>query len=269
MRTLNKITLERMEEYIKKYSMEKGISPSYRDIMHSLGMSSLNLVQRYVLALEAQGRIKRTSLGNIDTPRKYDRGESSIVPLVGQIACGQPRFAEENIEESFSLPKGIFGNGKLFMLRAFGDSMIDAGISAGDLLVLRQQDYADEGESSIVPLVGQIACGQPRFAEENIEESFSLPKGIFGNGKLFMLRAFGDSMIDAGISAGDLLVLRQQDYADEGEIVVALVGENATLKRFYKKGRKIILHPENKSMNDIIVDDCQIQGVLVSCIKLY
>ena len=84
-----------------------------------------------------------------------------------------------------------------------------------------------------------------------------------------MLRAFGDSMIDAGISAGDLLVLRQQDYADEGEIVVALVGENATLKRFYKKGRKIILHPENKSMNDIIVDDCQIQGVLVSCIKLY
>lgn len=76
-------------------------------------------------------------------------------------------------------------------------------------------------------------------------------------------------MIDAGISAGDLLVLRQQDYADEGEIVVALVGENATLKRFYKKGRKIILHPENKSMNDIIVDDCQIQGVLVSCIKMY
>ena len=84
-----------------------------------------------------------------------------------------------------------------------------------------------------------------------------------------MLRTFGDSMIDAGISAGDLLVLRQQDYADEGEIVVALVGENATLKRFYKKGRKIILHPENKSMNDIIVDDCQIQGVLVSCIKMY
>lgn len=97
MRTLNKITLERMEEYIKKYSMEKGISPSYRNIMHSLGMSSLNLVQRYVLALEAQGRIKRTSLGNIDTPRKYDRGESSIVPLVGQIACGQPRFAESKL----------------------------------------------------------------------------------------------------------------------------------------------------------------------------
>ena len=198
MRTLNKNTLERMEEYIKSYSMEKGVSPSYRNIMHSLGMSSLNLVQRYVLALEAQGRIKRTNLGNIDTPQKFDKGESSVVPLVGQ-----------------------------------------------------------------------IACGQPNFAEENIEGSFSLPKGIFGNGKLFMLRAFGDSMIDVGISAGDLLVLRQQDYADEGEIVVALVGENATLKRFYKRGHKIILHPENKGMRDIVVDDCQIQGVLVSCIKMY
>ena len=168
MRTLNKNTLERMEEYIKSYSMEKGVSPSYRNIMHSLGMSSLNLVQRYVLALEAQGRIKRTNLGNIDTPQKFDKGESSVVPLVGQ-----------------------------------------------------------------------IACGQPNFAEENIEGSFSLPKGIFGNGKLFMLRAFGDSMIDVGISAGDLLVLRQQDYADEGEIVVALVGENATLKRFYKRGHSL------------------------------
>ena len=67
----------------------------------------------------------------------------------------------------------------------------------------------------------------------------------------------------------ETLRLIQQDYADEGEIVVALVGENATLKRFYKRGHKIILHPENKAMQDIIVDDCQIQGVLVSCIKMY
>lgn len=173
MRTLNKNTLERMEEYIKSYSMEKGISPSYRNIMHSLGMSSLNLVQRYVLALEAQGRIKRTNLGNIDTPKKFDKGESSVVPLVGQIACGQPNFAEENIEGSFSLPKGIFGSGKLFMLRAFGDSMIDAGISAGDLLVLRQQDYADEGEI-VVALVGENATLK-RFYKGDIK-LFCTPK---------------------------------------------------------------------------------------------
>ena len=116
------------------------------------------------------------------------------------------------------------------------------------------------------PLVGTIACGEPITAEENIEDYVDVPEDAQCD---FCLRCKGDSMIDAGISAGDLLVLRQQDYADEGEIVVALVGENATLKRFYKKGRKIILHPENKSMNDIIVDDCQIQGVLVSCIKMY
>ena len=156
MRTLNKNTLEKMEEYIQRYCIEKGVSPSYRNIMHSMGMTSLNLVQRYVLALESQGRIKRTNLGNIDTPQRLNKGEVIIAPLVGQIACGQPNFAEENIEESFSLPQGIFGHGKLFMLRAFGNSMIDAGISAGDLLVLRQQDYADEGEI-VVALVGEDA----------------------------------------------------------------------------------------------------------------
>ncbi len=198
MRTLNPNTLERVENYITEYQKKHGKSPSYRQIMHGVGMSSLNLVQRYVLALEREGRIERTRIGNISVPPKLR-------------------------------PSGV----------------------------------------AIAPLVGSIACGQPVDAVENIEESFALPRSIFGNGDLFMLRTFGDSMIDAGISAGDLLVLRQQDYADEGEIVVALVGEDATLKRFYKKGHKIVLHPENKTMKDIIVDDCQIQGVLVSCIKIY
>lgn len=198
MRTLNPNTLERVENYITEYQKKNGKSPSYRQIMHGVGMSSLNLVQRYVLALEREGRIERTRIGNISVPPKLK-------------------------------PSGV----------------------------------------AIAPLIGSIACGQPVDAVENIEESFALPRSIFGNGDLFMLRTFGDSMIDAGISAGDLLVLRQQDYADEGEIVVALVGEDATLKRFYKKGHKIVLHPENKTMKDIIVDDCQIQGVLVSCIKIY
>ena len=160
MRTLNPNTLERVENYITEYQKKNGKSPSYRQIMHGVGMSSLNLVQRYVLALEAQGRITRTNLGNIDMPKRLNKGEVTVAPLVGQIACGQPNFAEENIEESFSLPQGIFGHGKLFMLRAFGNSMIDAGISAGDLLVLRQQDYADEGEI-VVALVGENATLKP------------------------------------------------------------------------------------------------------------
>lgn len=198
MRTLNEETLNRVEEYVKKYQQEYCLSPSYRQIQHALKMSSLNLVQRYVLALERSGRIRRTNLGNIEVPERLKPSEPTYIPLVGQIACGQPTLAEENIEETFAFPKTLFGSGKLFMLRAFGDSMIDAGI--------RQ---------------------------------------------------------------GDLLVLRQQNCAEDGEIVVALVDGKNTLKRFYKRGNKLVLHPENKTMKDIIVDECEIQGVLVSCIKMY
>ena len=120
-------------------------------------------------------------------------------------------------------------------------------------------------------LVGGIACGKPTEAIENIEECYALPRAIFGDGELFMLRAFGDSMIDIGINKDDLIVLRQQNTANDGDIVAALVEGESTLKRIYHKGRRIILHPENKIMKDIVVnaEDCIIQGVLVSCIKLY
>ena len=125
------------------------------------------------------------------------------------------------------------------------------------------------GESTIVPLVGEIACGEPNYGVENIEESFALPKALFGDGDLFMLRTFGNSMTDAGINKGDLIVLRRQNTADDGEIVVALVDGNTTLKRLYHRDGKIVLHPENKRMKDIIVDECAVQGVLVGCIKTY
>ena len=161
-------------------------------------MSSLNLVQRYVLELEKKGKIKRTNLGNIATPRKLKPSEMTSAPLVGQ-----------------------------------------------------------------------IACGQLSFAVEDIEGTYMLPRDIFGNGELFLLRAFGNSMIEIGIEEGDLLVLKKQNYAEEGDIVVALVGEDTTLKQFFRKGKKIVLHPENAEMRDIIVDDCQVQGVLAGSIKTY
>lgn len=198
MRTLNKSTLSKIESYIQEYQKENGLSPSYRNIMREVKMSSLSLVQRYVIELEKTGRIKRTNLGNIAVPTRLRTGETTSAPLVGKIACGEPSFAMENI-------------------------------------------------------VG----------------SFSLPRDIFGSGDLFLLKAFGDSMIEVGIDEGDLLVLRKQNYADDGDIIVALIGEETTLKRFYRKGKKIVLHPENKDLKDIVVDECQIQGVLVSCIKRY
>lgn len=116
-------------------------------------------------------------------------------------------------------------------------------------------------------VVGSIACGIPNLAEENIEEYVSLPRSMFGDGEFFILRANGESMIDAGIETGDLVVIRKQTCAEDGQIVVALVEDEATLKRLYREKGKVRLHPENRAMDDIIVDDCIIQGVAVKVIK--
>ena len=198
MRTLNQDMLEKVERYITTYQMENGKSPTYRQIMHETGMTTLSSVFRYVNALEKEGRIAKTTQGNIATPQN---------------------------------------------LRLGGTTMI--------------------------PLVGAVACGSPSFAVEDIEETYSFPTNLFGSGELFMLRTFGDSMIDIGLRKDDLVVIKKQNYAEDGDIVVALVDGETTLKRFYKDGGKIILHPENKTMKDIVVKECEIQGVLVSCIKMY
>ena len=120
-----------------------------------------------------------------------------------------------------------------------------------------------------VPVLGTIACGIPKFAEENIEEYVRLPVALFGKGNFFILRAYGDSMIEAGTDNADLVLIRQQNYADEGQIVVALMEDEATLKRFYPEPKKhrIRLHPENSRMDDIYVDNCEIQGVAVKVLK--
>ena len=198
MRILNDDILEEVAQYNIDYQKEHGRSPSYREIMHALNLGSLATVQRYVRALVKADRIEVTDAGNI----------SPLPQLMG-------------------------------------------------------------GESKVVPLIGEIACGEPLFAVENIEESYTLPKSLFGDDELFMLTAKGNSMIDAGISKGDLLVIRRQTAADDGDIVVALIDNDATLKRLYHKNGKIILHPENKQMNDIVLDKCNVQGVLVGCIKKY
>ena len=120
-----------------------------------------------------------------------------------------------------------------------------------------------------VPVLGTIACGIPKYAEENIEEYVRLPVALFGQGNFFILRAYGDSMVEAGIDDGDLVLIRQQSTADEGQIVVALIEDEATLKRFYPEPENgiIRLHPENHTMEDIIVENCIIQGVAVKVLK--
>mgnify|MGYP002626286370 CR=1 FL=1 len=126
-----------------------------------------------------------------------------------------------------------------------------------------------KAEVSTAPIVGTIACGTPILAEENIEQYVRLPVSLFGRGDFFILKAKGKSMIDVGIDNGDYIVIRQQDTADPGQIVVALLEDEATLKRYYPEPekRQIRLHPENKKMKDTFVEHCDIQGVAISVIK--
>lgn len=117
-------------------------------------------------------------------------------------------------------------------------------------------------------VVGEIACGSPILAEENIEEYVSIPEKWIGKGEFFILKASGESMINAGINSGDLVIVRKQVVAEQGQIVVALTADGeATLKRFYLRDGLAVLHPENDSMEDIVLDYCDIQGVVVKVIK--
>lgn len=122
---------------------------------------------------------------------------------------------------------------------------------------------------SNLPVVGSIACGSPLLAEENIECYLPIPKEFLGNGEFFILQANGDSMIDAGINNGDYVIIRKQETAEQGQIIVALIDNEATLKRYYidRKKRKVRLHPENKNMEDMYFDSIIIQGVAIKVIK--
>lgn len=118
-----------------------------------------------------------------------------------------------------------------------------------------------------VPLIGTVAAGQPIFATENYEGVYSIPSNFFTGEELFMLNVKGDSMINIGMYDGDKIVVRKQETADNGDIVVALVDDSATVKRFFKRNGKIILHPENDDMEDFIFTDVRILGKVVGLMR--
>jgi repressor LexA len=120
-----------------------------------------------------------------------------------------------------------------------------------------------------VPLVGKITAGTPITAIENIEEYIPIPSNMFKSNDLFMLSVSGESMIDAGILDGDVIIVNRQNYAENGDIVVALIDNEATVKRFYKKDGYYVLHPENKNMQDIIVKELMILGVVNGLLRKY
>lgn len=199
MRSKNQEYFTLLERFIDSYNDSQGVSPSTRELAAGTGLSP-STVSRYLSYMRNNGMIDYVGQRNIITQRKR---------------------------------------------------MTSIGFNK-------------------VPLLGAVSCGIPKFAEGNIEEYVQLPTAIFGKGDFFLLRASGDSMIEAGIDDGDLVLVRHQDHADPGQIVVALIGEDeATLKRFYPEPNKgiIRLHPENQALDDIVVESCVIQGVAVHVVK--
>lgn len=189
-------------DFIKREIRVRGYPPSVREIGEAVGLSSSSTVHNHLTQLEQKGYIRRD-------PTK-------------------PR-AIEVLEDDWSCIKREFVS---------------------------------------VPLVGRITAGEPILAAQNIEEVFPIPYGLIRNTDVFMLSVQGESMIEAGIRDGDLLFIRKQNYASNGDIVAALLDEDATIKTFYKENDYIRLQPENSHMQPIIVKDVKILGKVIGVFRL-
>ena len=130
-----------------------------------------------------------------------------------------------------------------------------------------QKSFYSQKELIDVPLVGKITAGMPILAVENVTDTFPIPIDFVGNSETFMLTVKGESMIEAGILDGDYILVRKQPDAMNGEIVVALIEDEATVKTFYKEKDHIRLQPENSTMDPIIVPDCSILGKVIGVFR--
>lgn len=204
-----KAVLECIEDCIAK----KGYGPTVREICAEIGLSSPSTVHVHLKALEEKGYIERDPL-------------KSRSIMLKQNDQGQPVGRNEGNVLSPSFSKTID-----------------------------------------VPLVGNVAAGEPILAEENITETMSLPIDIVGDSASFMLSVRGESMIEAGINDGDYVVVKQQQTANNGDIVVAIIEDGATVKTFYKELDHIRLQPENSTMEPIIVTNCAIAGKVVAVFR--
>jgi repressor LexA len=190
-------------EYIKQEILNKGYPPTVRELCSAVHLKSTSSIHSHLEALEKNGYIRRD-------PTK-------------------PR-AIEIIDDNFNLTRREVVN---------------------------------------VPLVGTVAAGQPLLAIQNIDNYFPIPSEYMPNQETFMLRVKGESMINAGILDGDMVLVRKQPTASNGSMVVALVDDSATVKTFYRENGYIRLQPENDTMDPIIVPDCQILGVVFGVFRFF
>ena len=134
---------------------------------------------------------------------------------------------------------------------------------------LRPKNVAGSQNARIVPLIGKVAAGEPILALQHVEDNLPLPEGLFPDGDLFLLRVAGDSMINAGIMDGDMVVVERRQSADNGDIVVAMLEEEATVKRYFQHDHAIELRPENDALEPIITREAAILGRVCGVIRSY
>lgn len=192
---------------------QKGYPPSVREIGEVVGLSSSSTVHSYLKRLEQKGYLRRD-------PTK-------------------PRAIEIINTDSADTPPTSF---------------------------TEQPDNQYE-EMINIPMLGEVAAGVPLLAVENYDEKVTLPRSFTGYGDFFMLTVRGNSMIEAGILPGDLVLVRRQESANNGEIVVALLEDEATVKRFFKEKNGIRLQPENSLLSPIFVKEIKILGKVVGLLR--
>lgn len=239
---INKLTKKQEEiyEYIKYHVQKRNYPPSVRDICAKVGLKSTSSVFTYLNDLEKLGLIRKDPAH----PRAIE-----ILNREGLLSLEHKAVrAEESQEEAQKEQKED----------GFTDAQNDTE---------RTEDTIQE-ELTSLPIIGTVAAGTPIFAEENITGSIPFPVHLLPNQESFILKVKGDSMINIGIFHGDYLIVAKQNTCNQGEVVVALVDDSATVKRFYKEEGHIRLQPENDSMDPIIVPDCTILGKAVGLIRL-
>jgi repressor LexA len=198
-------------DFIGKYSAKYGYPPTVRDIGKAVGLASSSTVHAHLANLEKAGLLRR------------DPSKPRALELLDRATSAAATAAADAVR-SVVKPNAL-------------------------------------------PLVGQVAAGQPILAEENIEDYVSVPELAGGETGEYVLRVRGDSMKNAGILEGDYVVVRPQDTAGDGEIVVALVGEEATVKRFFKEDDHVRLQPENEALEPIRSRDVRVMGRVVGVFR--
>ena len=205
-------------ETIRASVADRGYPPSMREIGESVGLTSTSSVTHQLSALEAKGYLRRDP----HRPR-------AIEVVMPDAAPATPATAPPNVVT--------------FPATASGENTVD------------------------VPLVGRIAAGGPILAEQSVEDVVTLPRQLTGQGDLFMLTVSGDSMIDAAICDGDLVVVRRQNTAENGDIVAALLDDEATVKTFRNKDGQVWLMPHNPAYTPIDGTHARIMGKVVSVLR--